>query len=72
MNAWVRKEENAPEHRQIKRETEEADKVKVAPGVIAKSVRRFRAEVIGPVLFLFCFVYAVVEAFLDVLLIVSW
>ena len=33
MAAWVKEEENASEHRQRKRETEEADKVGVAPGV---------------------------------------
>ena len=42
MTAWVKEEENASKQRQ-KREAEEADKVEVAPGVTAASLRRFRA-----------------------------
>ena len=48
MAAWVKEEEKASEHRQIKRETEETDKVEVAPGVTVTSLRRFRAALIGP------------------------
>ena len=48
MAAWVKEEENASEHRQRKREAEEADKVEVAPGVIVASLRRFRAVLIDP------------------------
>ena len=48
MAAWVKEEEKAPEHRQRKREAEEADKVEVAPGVTVASLRRFRAALIGP------------------------
>ena len=48
MTVWVKEEENASKHRQRKREAEEADKVKVAPGVTAASLRRFRAALIGP------------------------
>ena len=33
MAAWVRKEEDASNQRQKKREAEEVDKVEVAPGV---------------------------------------
>ena len=33
MAAWVREEEKASENRQRKKETEEADKVEVAPGM---------------------------------------
>ena len=40
-------EENASEHRQRKREAEEADKVEVALGVTVASLRRFRAALIG-------------------------
>ena len=47
MAAWVKEEENASKHRQKKRETEEADKVEVAPGVTVASLRRFRAPLIG-------------------------
>ena len=47
MAAWVKGEENASEHRQRKREAEEADKVEVAPGVIVASLRRFKAALIG-------------------------
>ena len=42
MAAWVKEEEKASEHRQMKREAEEADKVEVAPGVTVASLRRFR------------------------------
>ena len=38
MAAWVKEEENASEHRQRKRETAEADKVEVAPGVTVASL----------------------------------
>ena len=38
------------EHRQRKREAEEADKVEVAPGVTVASLRRFTAALIGPTL----------------------
>ena len=48
MAAWVKEEEKASEHRQRKREAEEADKVEVAPGVTVASLRRFRAALIGP------------------------
>ena len=48
MAAWVKEEENASKHRQIKREAEKADKVEVAPGVTVASLRRFRAALIGP------------------------
>ena len=48
MAAWVKEEENASSHRQTKREAEEADKVEVAPGVTAASLRHFRAALIGP------------------------
>ena len=47
MAAWVKKEGNASNQRQKKREAEEADKVEVAPGVTAASLRRFRAALIG-------------------------
>ena len=47
MTAWVKEEEKASEHRQMKGEAEEADKVKVAPGVTVASLRRFRATLIG-------------------------
>ena len=43
MAVWVKEEKKAPEHRQRKREAEEADKVEVAPGVTVASLRRFRA-----------------------------
>ena len=36
------------EHRQGKREAEEADKVEVAPGATVASLRRFRAALIEP------------------------
>ena len=49
MAAWVKKEEKASEHRQRKREAEEADKVEVALGVTLASWRRFRATLIGPI-----------------------
>ena len=48
MAAWVKEEENASSHRQMKREAEEADKVEVAPGVTVASLRCFRAALIGP------------------------
>ena len=48
MAAWVRKEENASNQRQKKREAEEVDKVEVAPGVTVASLRRFRTALIGP------------------------
>ena len=48
MTAWVKEEEKASEHRQWKREAEEADKAKVAPGVTVASLRRFRAALIEP------------------------
>ena len=38
----------ASENRQREREAEEADKVEVAPRVTVKSLRRFRATLIGP------------------------
>ena len=44
MAAWVKEEENASEHGQRKRETEEADKVKVAQGVAVASLRSFTAS----------------------------
>ena len=44
----MKEEENESEHRQRKRETEEADKVEVAPGVTVPSLRRFIAALIGP------------------------
>ena len=48
MAAWVRKGEKALENRQKKREAEEADKVKVAPGVTVTGLIRFRAALIRP------------------------
>ena len=49
MAAWVKEEEKASEHRQRKREAEEADKIEVAPGVTVASLRRFRASTLfGP------------------------
>ena len=48
MCAWVKEEEMASEHQQMKREAEEADKVEIAPGVTVVSLRRFRAALIGP------------------------
>ena len=47
MTAWVKEEEKVFEHRQRKREAEEADKVEVAPGLTVASLRRFRAALIG-------------------------
>ena len=41
MAAWMREEEDAANQRQKKREAEEADKVEVAPGVTAASLRCF-------------------------------
>ena len=49
MAACVKEEEKASEHRQRKRETEEADKVEVAPGVTVASLRRFRVALIRPI-----------------------
>ena len=43
MAAWAKEEERASEHRQRKREAEEADKVEV----IVASLRCFRAALIG-------------------------
>ena len=48
MAALVREEEKASEKRQSKREAEDADEIEVAPGVTVGSLRRFRAELIGP------------------------
>ena len=48
MAAWVKEEEKASEHRQRKREAEEADKVEVTPRLTVVSLRRFRAVLIGP------------------------
>ena len=48
MAAWVKEEQNASDQRQKKREAEEADKVKVAPGVTVASLRRFRSALIEP------------------------
>ena len=48
MTAWVKEEENAFSHRQMKRDAEEADKVEVASGVNVASLRRFRPAFIGP------------------------
>ena len=45
--AWMKEEENASEHRQRKREAEEAGKVEVAPGVTVASLRRFIEALIG-------------------------
>ena len=47
LAAWVKGEEKASEHRQRKREAEEADNVVVAPGGAVASLRRFRAALIG-------------------------
>ena len=47
MVTSVKEEENASQHRQRKREAEEADKAEVAPGVTVASLRRFRAALIG-------------------------
>ena len=45
----MKEEEKTFEHRQKKREAEEADNVEVTPGVTAvASLRRFRAALIGP------------------------
>ena len=49
MATWVKEEENVSKPRQRKREAEEADKVKVAPGVTVARLRRFRAALIGPI-----------------------
>ena len=46
MATWAREEENASEIRQ--RKTQEADKVKFAPGVTVGSLRYFRVVLIGP------------------------
>ena len=48
MVAWVKKEKNASEHRQGKREAEEANKVEVAPGMTAASLRGFIVAMFGP------------------------
>ena len=48
MAAWVKEKEKASEHRQRKREADEADQIEVAPGVTLASLRRFRAALIGP------------------------
>ena len=48
MAAWVKEEKHTSEHRQRKREAEEADKVEVASGVIIASLRHFKAALIGP------------------------
>ena len=48
MAAWVKEEDKASQHRQRKREAEEADKVEVVPGVTVSSLRRFRVALIGP------------------------
>ena len=48
MTALVKEEEKASEHRQRKRETEEADEVEVSPGVTVASLRRFGAALIVP------------------------
>ena len=42
MAARVREKEKASENRQKMRQAEEADKVKVTPGVTVASLRRFR------------------------------
>ena len=47
MAAWAREEEKASEHRQRKREAEEAENFEVALGVTVASLRRFRATLIG-------------------------
>ena len=49
MDASVREGEKAFENRQRNRETEDVDKVKVAPGVTIASLRRFRAALTGPI-----------------------
>ena len=48
MAAWVKEKGKGFEHRQRKREAEEANKVEVSPGVTLASLRRFRAALIGP------------------------
>ena len=48
MAASVKEEEKASEHRQRKREAEQADKVEVAPGIAVASLTRFRVTLIGP------------------------
>ena len=48
MAARVKKEEKASEHRQRKREIEEAEKFEVASGVTVASLTRLRAASIGP------------------------
>ena len=50
MTAWVKEEEKTSEHRQRKREAEEADKAVVVPGVTVASLRRFQAALIEPTL----------------------
>ena len=44
----MKEEEKASEHRQRKREAEEADKFEVAPGVTVASLSCFRAALIEP------------------------
>ena len=48
MPAMMKEVEKASEHRQRKREEEEADRLEVAPGGTVASLRRFRAALIGP------------------------
>ena len=45
----MREEEEAFEHRQRKKEVEEAEKVEVAPGVTVGGLRCFRAAFVGPI-----------------------
>ena len=47
MPAMTKEVEKASEHRQRKREVEEADKVEVTPGGTVASLRLFRAALIG-------------------------
>ena len=49
MAAWVKEDDKASEHRQRKRDADEADRVQVVHGVTAASLRRFRAAPIGPI-----------------------
>ena len=49
IHLWVKEGENTSEHRQMKREAEEGDKVEVALGATIPSLGRFRAAaLIGP------------------------
>ena len=48
MPAMMKEVEKASEHRQRKREVEEADKVEIAPAGTVASLRRFKAALIGP------------------------